>query len=894
MASGNPDNGQGSNIDFYLNVEDGFVYSKAGGSWSLSGSIRGPTGATGVTGASGASGATGATGISGQPGSKWYMASGDPAAEQGTVFDFYLDVQKGTVFAKDNGLWRPSGSLSGIQGSKWYMASGAPDASQGTITDFYLDVEQGTVYAKDNGTWRPSGSISGRSGESGTSGMSGLRGSRWYMASGNPDAEQGTVFDFYLDVQQGTVWAKDNGTWRPSGSISGRSGESGTSGMSGLRGSRWYMASGNPDANQGTVFDFYLNVQEGVVWAKDNETWRPSGSISGLSGQRGTKIYTYSGSQDDSIGSNGDMFLDLFSGNFFVKQGSSWTLSGSLRGPTGASGASGASGSALSGTQLNSGKFNLGIATVYAPFSTVEYSGSYFIAPSGANYAGSINTGGGHPWIFNTGTWGYSGSGGTWNLLSRGVHPNFKLNPLQFIPRAGSTIYGGLGGSILESNYGNNYNNIPADGPYIFDVDIYGQAGQSIGLSVGESGITGHGGIDRRLRLLLGEGLTQGTARGSNTYDVKLDISNGLQFIGNQVSVNAGGGLVLGGAGAVEVNAGAGLSTGIGSGLFIDVGPGMTFTGNKITLYPGGGIRIRDNSLPWPTYGISIILGTGIIFGTFSGDAFNQSGYSGYLNIPLGSGLMWFNEKINAQLSGASGVSFVNPILSGHVLSFNGSVWTNASGVSSPSSSAISGSTDFQWVSGNRIIVTGNYLSSKSGTSGCYLAYDSNIGKWTNRKLGMLQLDQTGDWSFSNITGIPWSNNTYIDSEFYTHVAKPITGSSLNDARVVGAIGTETIQVKVPGIYHIEFHCAYNNSGNSASTAHFSILTGDTQESGNVYVAMANAYASAPLVITRQSASISTYIEMFSGQWIKMNARRLTGGTGQTLAGMKFLMTYFR
>jgi hypothetical protein len=55
-GSGAPSNGLGINGDFYLDGDNGDVYLKATGTYSIVANIKGPTGATGATGAMGSLG----------------------------------------------------------------------------------------------------------------------------------------------------------------------------------------------------------------------------------------------------------------------------------------------------------------------------------------------------------------------------------------------------------------------------------------------------------------------------------------------------------------------------------------------------------------------------------------------------------------------------------------------------------------------------------------------------------------------------------------------------------------------------------------------------------------------------------------------------------------------
>ena len=120
-GAGAPAGGTGSNGDFYLNVTNGDVYEKAGGSWSSVGNIKGPTGTTGATGSTGATGPTGPTGAAGENGNFWYSSSGSPSGGTGANGDYHLNTAQGIISKKASGTWATECDLAavivGISGS---------------------------------------------------------------------------------------------------------------------------------------------------------------------------------------------------------------------------------------------------------------------------------------------------------------------------------------------------------------------------------------------------------------------------------------------------------------------------------------------------------------------------------------------------------------------------------------------------------------------------------------------------------------------------------------------------------------------------------------------------------------------------------------------------------
>ena len=119
-GSGVPSGGLGIDGDYYLRTSNGDVYYKATGSWSVVSNITGPTGATGATGAPGAvwrsgSGApSNGLGIDGD----WYVNTdnGDVYFKSGGTYSIVLNIH-GSIWRVGSGV--PSNSL-GVNGD-WYL-----------------------------------------------------------------------------------------------------------------------------------------------------------------------------------------------------------------------------------------------------------------------------------------------------------------------------------------------------------------------------------------------------------------------------------------------------------------------------------------------------------------------------------------------------------------------------------------------------------------------------------------------------------------------------------------------------------------------------------------------------------------------------------------------------
>jgi hypothetical protein len=101
-GSGAPSNGTGANGDFYLRTDTYDVYTKSGGSWSISVNIKGATGTAGAT---------------------WYSGSGAPSSGLGANGDFYLRTDTYDVYTKSGGSWSISVNIKGATGATGPIAN---------------------------------------------------------------------------------------------------------------------------------------------------------------------------------------------------------------------------------------------------------------------------------------------------------------------------------------------------------------------------------------------------------------------------------------------------------------------------------------------------------------------------------------------------------------------------------------------------------------------------------------------------------------------------------------------------------------------------------------------------------------------------------------------------
>lgn len=291
LGTGVPSSLLGLNGDVYVDTASGDLYGpKTGGAWgAVVGNLTGPAGADGADGTDGTDGADGAPGTPGAAG-----ADGSDGADGSSV-------------------------LSG---------AGAPGSGDGVDGDSYLNTTNGDVYGpKSGGAWgAPTGNIRGPIGADGAPGAPGDDG-----APGAPGAD-------------------------------GTDGTNGTDGADGADGSQIYISAGAPDDGDGVDGDIYLNSANGDYYKKAAGTWGsvvgnlkgPAGDdgtdgadgAPGADGTNGNFVRVGAEVPDNSLGNNGDIYLNQTNGDLYgPKASGAWgSVVGNFTGPAGADGADGTDG----------------------------------------------------------------------------------------------------------------------------------------------------------------------------------------------------------------------------------------------------------------------------------------------------------------------------------------------------------------------------------------------------------------------------------------------------------------------------------------------------------------------------------------------------------------------
>ncbi len=276
VNAGNPTASVGVAGDYYINNETYELFVKKGdNTWEKVGNVDGLKGAKGDKGDDGAKGETG---------NGWLSGKGTPSNADGKVGDLYLDLNTGDVYVKNNSNdWVKESNLKGADGNdgndgastsgnNWLTGNGAPNNANGNDGDLYLDLDNYDFYMKASGAWSKEGNFKGANGADGATGPQGPQGEKGNTGATGATGPQGP---------QGPQGEKgDTGAVGPQGP-QGEKGDTGTTGAPGKDGTAWLTGSEVPTAQTGKDGDFYINLTTGELYLKERGEWSNIGNIRG-------------------------------------------------------------------------------------------------------------------------------------------------------------------------------------------------------------------------------------------------------------------------------------------------------------------------------------------------------------------------------------------------------------------------------------------------------------------------------------------------------------------------------------------------------------------------------------------------------------------------------------
>lgn len=157
----------------------------------------------------------------------------------------------------------------------------------------------------------------GAPGKDGQDGKDGVDGSTILSGAGAPSFSLGKVGDIYIDTSSWDLWKKTNTGWIKIGNLKGEKGDTGSQGPTGPAGpqgepgsdgSTVLSGNGQPANQLGKNGDVYINLSTGDYYQKENDAWTLKGNIKGPQGEQGVSIVS------SYINENGDLIVVFSNG----------------------------------------------------------------------------------------------------------------------------------------------------------------------------------------------------------------------------------------------------------------------------------------------------------------------------------------------------------------------------------------------------------------------------------------------------------------------------------------------------------------------------------------------------------------------------------------------------
>jgi hypothetical protein len=243
----------------------------------------------------------------------------------------------------------------------------------------------------------------------------------------DPGPSIGKDGDFYLNTTTGMLFGpKANGQWPAGISVGGPGGSSGAKSNTGpaentgTAGSTILTGSVDPTSSVGNNGDYYINTTTGTLFGpKADGTWPPGVQMGGgAPASAGGTVLTGTGAPANTLGSNGDYYLDTSTWTLYgPKANGQWPPGVTLTGQTG--GSSGGSGSTDGGTPIGNGGH-----VIYgsgAPTDSIGVDGDFYYDTSTGTLYGP-KAGGHWPTTGATIPTVYNGNFNVPNTLSRGSY----------------------------------------------------------------------------------------------------------------------------------------------------------------------------------------------------------------------------------------------------------------------------------------------------------------------------------------------------------------------------------------------------------------------------------------------------------------------------------------
>lgn len=334
-------------------------------------------------------GPAGEQGEPGKDGNSILHGSSDPYSGYGNVGDTYINTTTWDFFVKDEHGWNKYGCLKGADGGQgqpgkdgtsMITGNGAPSSELGKVGDSYVNLDNWDFYVKESESgWVQHGNIKGQDGDPGgpvgptgngiasialdhseglvdvykitytngevtyfnvTNGEDGVDG-----INGTPGQDGHTpniqIIDGYWFIDGVSTGIKAVGEDGKDGT-DGAPGTPGQDGVNGADGTSLLTGSGAPNSELGKVGDSYIDIATWDFYVKTNEGWLASGNIKGQNGspgqdgapgqdgKDGTSFRNGQGAPADTLGINGDTYLDYLTYDLYIKENGHWIKVGNI------------------------------------------------------------------------------------------------------------------------------------------------------------------------------------------------------------------------------------------------------------------------------------------------------------------------------------------------------------------------------------------------------------------------------------------------------------------------------------------------------------------------------------------------------------------------------------
>ena len=245
----------------------------------------------------------GAAGKDGRNGAELLSGIIAPTPEDGKNGDTYIDAATGDVYKKSNGTWNKIGNLRGPQGEKGQKGDKGENGKDGRapkikVDDIAKSAESAgvssrsgiriTVYDdKNNNDEFDEGDtvLNTKDVYNGTDGRNGVDGQTPKVKAVRDEAKKQTTLTFYIDKDGDGNYTEGTDTLVQTSIV--KDGQDGATGQVGRDGKEVLNGKVDPTPRDGKDGDTFVNIATGDVFVKKNNTWEQAGNIKGPKGDKG-------------------------------------------------------------------------------------------------------------------------------------------------------------------------------------------------------------------------------------------------------------------------------------------------------------------------------------------------------------------------------------------------------------------------------------------------------------------------------------------------------------------------------------------------------------------------------------------------------------------------------